>query len=38
MKRNLIIGGAVAAVLLIAFFVVNGNKSSETVDILTNVK
>lgn len=38
MKRNLIIGGGVAAALLIAFFVVSGNKSSETVDILANVE
>jgi len=38
MKKNLIIGASVIAVLLIAFFVVKGNKTSETADIITNVK
>lgn len=38
MKRNLIIGAGVIVVLLIAFFVVKGNKSTETADIMTNVK
>ena len=38
MKRNLIIGAGVVVVLLIAFFVVKGNKTNETADIITNVK
>jgi HlyD family secretion protein len=38
MKKNLIIGAGVVVVLLVAFFVVSGNKSSETADIITNVK
>lgn len=38
MKRNLLIGAGVIVVLLIAFFVVKGNKSAETADIITNVK
>lgn len=38
MKKNLIIGAGVIVVLLIAFFVVKGNKSSETNDIMTTVK
>lgn len=38
MKRNLLIGAGVVVVLLIAFFVVKGNKSTETADIVTNVK
>lgn len=38
MKRNLIIGAGVVAVLLIAYFIVKGNKSSEVADILANVK
>lgn len=38
MKRNLLIGAGVIVVLLIAFFVVKGNKSTETADIITNVK
>lgn len=38
MKRNLIIGGGIIVVLLVAFFVVKGNKSTETADIMTNVK
>jgi len=38
MKRNLIIGAGVVVVLIIAFFVVKGSKSSETIDILTNAK
>jgi HlyD family secretion protein len=38
MKRNLIIGAAVIVGLLVAFFVVKGNKSVETADIITNVK
>lgn len=38
MKRNLIIGGSIVVVLLIAFFVVKGNRSTETADIIANVK
>jgi HlyD family secretion protein len=38
MKKNLIIGAGVIVVLLIAFFVVKGNKKTETTDIMTNVK
>jgi HlyD family secretion protein len=38
MKRNLIIGAGVVVVLLIAFFVVKGNKTNEATDILTDVK
>lgn len=38
MKRNLIIGAGVVVVLLITFFVVKGNKTSETADLITNVK
>lgn len=38
MKRNLIIGAGVVVVLLIAFFVVKGNKTNETADIITDVK
>jgi len=38
MKRNLIIGAGVVIVLLIAFFVVKGNKSTETADITANVQ
>lgn len=38
MKKNLIIGAGAIVVLLIAFFVVKGNKSSETNDIMTTVK
>ncbi len=38
MKRNLIIGAGVVVVLLIAFFVVKGNKTTETADIMTHVK
>lgn len=38
MKKNLIIGAGVVVVLLVAFFIVKGNKSSEVSDILANVK
>ena len=38
MKKNLIIGAGVIVVMLIAFFVVKGNKKAETADIMTNVK
>jgi multidrug efflux pump subunit AcrA (membrane-fusion protein) len=38
MKRNLIIGAAVVVVSLITFFVVKGNKTADTADIITNVK
>jgi len=38
MKKNLIIGAGVVVVLVIAFFIVKGNKSSEVTDILANVK
>lgn len=38
MKRNLLIGAGVVVVLLVAFFVVKGNKSTETADIIANVK
>jgi HlyD family secretion protein len=38
MKRNLIIGAGVVVVLLIGFFIVKGNKSSEVADVLANVK
>lgn len=38
MKRNLLIGVGVVVVLLIAFFVVKGSKSSETNDVITNVR
>lgn len=38
MKRNLLIGAAVVVVLLVAFFVVRGSKTTETADIITNVK
>lgn len=38
MKRNLLIGAGVVVVLLVTFFVVKGNKSTETADIITNVK
>lgn len=38
MKRNLIIAAGVVVVLLITFFVVKGNKTTETADIMTNVK
>lgn len=38
MKRNLVIGAGVVVVLLIAFFVVKGSKSSETNDVISNVK
>jgi HlyD family secretion protein len=38
MKRNLIIGAGVVIVLLITFFVVKGNKTTETAEIITNVK
>lgn len=38
MKRNLMIGAGVVVVLLIAFFFVKGNKASDVVDILADVK
>lgn len=38
MKRNLIIGAGVVVVLLITFFVVKGNKTAETADIMASVK
>jgi HlyD family secretion protein len=38
MKKNLIIGAGVVVVLLIAYFMVKGNKTSELTDILANVK
>src|SRR5690606_13703953 len=38
MKRNLIIGVGVVVVLLIGFFVVKGNKTAESVDIMSHVK
>ncbi|HEU5145658.1 MAG TPA: HlyD family efflux transporter periplasmic adaptor subunit [Chryseosolibacter sp.] len=38
MKRNLLIGAGVVVVLLVTFFVVKGNKSTETADIITTVK
>lgn len=38
MKRNLIIGGSIVVVLLIAFFVVKGNRTTETADIMANVQ
>jgi multidrug efflux pump subunit AcrA (membrane-fusion protein) len=38
MKRNLLIGAAVVVVLLVTFFVVKGNKTTETADLIANVK
>lgn len=38
MKRNLLIGAGVIVVLLVAFFIVKGNKNTETADLITNVK
>ncbi|MFZ6013887.1 MAG: efflux RND transporter periplasmic adaptor subunit [Bacteroidota bacterium] len=38
MKRNLIIGAGIIIVLLVAFFMVKGSKSSEIADIITTVK
>ncbi len=38
MKRNLIIGAGIIVVLLVAFFVVKGNKTAESADIMTYVK
>lgn len=38
MKRNLIIGAGVLVVLLIAYFVVNGNRRNDEADIITSVK
>jgi HlyD family secretion protein len=38
MKKNLIIGAGVAVVLLVGYFIVRGNKSSEVADILASVK
>ncbi len=38
MKRNLIIGGGLAVVALIAFFALSGNTASEVVELITTVK
>jgi HlyD family secretion protein len=38
MKKNLIIGAVVVAVLLVGYFIVKGNKGTEVADILANVK
>ena len=38
MKKNLIIGAGIAIVLLVAYFVVKGNKTGETSDIIVSVK
>ncbi len=38
MKKNLIIGAGIAVVLLVAYFVVKGNKTGETSDIIVSVK
>jgi len=38
MKKNLFIIGGVLVVLLIAYFVVKGNKESATADIMSIVK
>jgi len=38
MKKNLLIGAGVVVVLLVAFFVVKGNKNTETADIIADVK
>lgn len=38
MKRNLIIGAVVVVTVLIGYFVVKGNKSSESAEILATVK
>lgn len=38
MKRNLIIGAGVVVVVLIAFYIVKGNKASEVADIMAYVK
>lgn len=37
-KRNLVIAGAVAVVALVGFFVLRGNKTTTSVDILTTVE
>lgn len=37
-KRNVLITSAVVALLLIAYFVVNGSKGDNSVEIITNVK
>lgn len=38
MKRKLLIGAGVVAVLLIGYFIVQGNKSGDVTDIITDVK
>jgi HlyD family secretion protein len=38
MKKNLIIGAGVIVVLLVGYFIVKGNKSSEVSDIMATVK
>ena len=38
MKKNLIIGAGIAVVLLVAYFVVKGNKTGETSDIIVSVR
>lgn len=38
MKRNLIVGIGIVAVLIIAFFIVKGNRTGEVTDIMTTVK
>lgn len=38
MKKNLIIGAGVVVVLLVAYFIVKGNKASDVADILASVK
>jgi HlyD family secretion protein len=38
MKRNLLLGAGVVVVLLVTWFVVRGNKTSDVTDILANVK
>jgi multidrug efflux pump subunit AcrA (membrane-fusion protein) len=38
MKKNLIIGSGVVVVLIVAYFIVKGNKTNEVADILANVK
>ncbi|HEY0744047.1 MAG TPA: HlyD family efflux transporter periplasmic adaptor subunit [Chryseosolibacter sp.] len=37
-KKNLIIGAGVVVVLLVAYFIVKGNKASDVADILASVK
>lgn len=38
MKKNLIIGGGVVVAVLIAFFVLSGNKTADVAEIITTVK